>query len=158
MTRMKKCFNSTLIFTVTTSRSRLSKILIDRILANTKRFTDRLHYKGAKAVLFLTIGDQKKAETELDEAVTEARNRTTLNEYQRYRLADTLSLFGALKADNSMLTEALELTKSFWRRTIGRRAAAQISLDLSARPIAANRSGKKRVRSICRLSKRAHCQ
>ena len=82
---------------------------IDRILANTKSFTDRLHYKGSRAVLFLTIGDQKKAETELDEAVTEARKRTSLSEYQQYRFADTLSLFGALKRDNAMLTEAHEL-------------------------------------------------
>jgi tetratricopeptide (TPR) repeat protein len=84
--------------------------LIDRILNNTNsNFTDLLHYKGAKAALFLTIGDREKAETELEEALTEARNRTTLNEYQRYCLAQTLSLLGALRADNAMLTEALKL-------------------------------------------------
>jgi tetratricopeptide (TPR) repeat protein len=83
--------------------------LIERILANTRSFTDRLHYKGAKAVRFLTIGDRKKAETELDEAVKEARQKTSLTEYQRYRLAQTLSLLGALRADSAMLSEALDL-------------------------------------------------
>jgi tetratricopeptide (TPR) repeat protein len=83
--------------------------LIERILANTKSFTDRLHYKGAKAVLFLTIGDRKKAETELEEAVQEARERAYLTEYEQYRLAQTLSLLGALRANSNMLTEALEL-------------------------------------------------
>ncbi len=83
--------------------------LIERILTNTRSYTDRLHYKGAKAVLFLTIGDRKKAETELDEAIHEAREKTNLTEYQQYRLAQTLSLLGALRADSVMLTEALEL-------------------------------------------------
>jgi tetratricopeptide (TPR) repeat protein len=83
--------------------------VIERILANTKSDTDRLHYKGAKAVLFLTIGDRKKAESELDEAVQEAREKTKLTEYEQYRLAQTLSLLGALRTDSVMLTEALEL-------------------------------------------------
>jgi len=93
--------------------------IIDRILANTRSFTDRLHYKGAKAVLFLSIGDRQKAEAELEEAVAEAREAKSLNEYQRYRFAQTLSLLGALRVDIAMLTEALELyqqllTKDDW--------------------------------------------
>ena len=82
--------------------------IIDRILEHTRSFTDRLHYKGAKAVLFLTIGDRQKAEVELDEAVAEAREKKSLNEYQQYRFAQTLSLLGALRADSAMLTEALD--------------------------------------------------
>jgi tetratricopeptide (TPR) repeat protein len=83
--------------------------LIERILADSTSFTDQLHYKGAKAVLFLTIGDRKKAETELEEAVQEARERGDLTEYQQYRLAQTLVLLGALHADSNILTEAIEL-------------------------------------------------
>jgi tetratricopeptide (TPR) repeat protein len=86
--------------------------LIERILANTESFTDRLHYKGAKAVLYLTIGDREKADSELEEAIKEAREKTSLNEYQRYRLAQTLSLLGILRSDSPMLAEALEVFKS----------------------------------------------
>lgn len=82
--------------------------IIDRILANTRSFTDRLHYKGAKAVLFLTIGDRQKAEVELEEAVAEAREEKTLTQYQQYRFAMTLSLLGALRNDSAMLAEAVD--------------------------------------------------
>jgi tetratricopeptide (TPR) repeat protein len=83
--------------------------LVERILVETKSFTDRLHYKGTKAVLFLTILDRKKAETELTEAIEEARGRKNLTEYERYRFAETLSLAGALRADSAMLDEAIDL-------------------------------------------------
>lgn len=86
--------------------------LIDRILALSKSLTDRLHYKGSKAVLYLTIGDQRKADTELSEAIAEARSEhdeESLTEYQRYRLALTLDLLGTLRRDDSLLTEALDL-------------------------------------------------
>lgn len=49
--------------------------LIDRILNESESLTDQLHYKGSKAVLYLTISDFKKADAELVEAVALARAR-----------------------------------------------------------------------------------
>jgi hypothetical protein len=77
--------------------------LIDRILKLTKKLSDRLHYKGSKAVLYLGIGDVQKAEAELDEAVSEVRSRDMkhdLTEYERLRLhlpSNCLAPFGAIR-------------------------------------------------------------
>jgi tetratricopeptide (TPR) repeat protein len=90
--------------------------LVDRILTFSERFTDHLHYKGAKAVLYLTIGDQRKAEAELTEAIAEARSKHEedgrLNEYERYRLALMLDLLGVLRGDDGFLREALDMLRS----------------------------------------------
>src|SRR5215204_3159837 len=62
--------------------------LIDRILNESESLTDQLHYKGSKAVLYLTISDFKKADAELVEAVALARARLdekNFTRYQRYR-------------------------------------------------------------------------
>jgi len=86
--------------------------LIERILTFSQSFSDQLHYRGVKAVLFLTIGDRRKADAELSEVIEEARERrkkTTLSQYERYILAQTLEVLGGLRDDNSLLTEALEL-------------------------------------------------
>jgi tetratricopeptide (TPR) repeat protein len=83
--------------------------LIERILIYSKDASDRLHYRGAKAVLSLIIGDQGKADSELREAIAEARKIETLSEYGRHRLAQTISLLGALRGDDALLTEALGL-------------------------------------------------
>jgi tetratricopeptide (TPR) repeat protein len=88
--------------------------LIERILTYSGSFGERLHYRAAKAVLFLTIGDARKADTELSEAIMEARERrkkTALSEYERDRLAHMLDLLGALRGDDALLTEALELCR-----------------------------------------------
>ena len=86
--------------------------LVERILRQSRSFSDLLHYRGAKAVLFLTIGDRRKADAELSEVIEEARARKTLGEYERHRLAQTLSLLGALRNDDTLPTEALELYKA----------------------------------------------
>jgi hypothetical protein len=39
--------------------------LIDRILAKTKKLSDRLHYTGARACQYMLIGDEKRASDEL---------------------------------------------------------------------------------------------
>src|SRR5215472_4323426 len=88
--------------------------LIERILTYSHTFSERLHYKGAKAVLFLTIGDRHKANAELNEAIAEARERrkkTALSEYERHRLAEMLELSGVIRNDQTLLTEALELCR-----------------------------------------------
>jgi tetratricopeptide (TPR) repeat protein len=86
--------------------------IIERILNNSESFSDRLHYKAAKAVLFLTIGDRHKSDEELSEVVAEARERckkAALSEYERYRFAQTVQLLGMLRGDDTLLTEALDL-------------------------------------------------
>ena len=86
--------------------------LIDRILTLSKKLSDRLHYRGTKAFLYLTIGDQRRADDELSEVIAEARSEQDeegLSEYERYRLALTLDLLGALRRDDALLTQALGL-------------------------------------------------
>jgi hypothetical protein len=88
--------------------------IIDQIIAISKSFSDRLHYKGSKAVLYFTIGDRRKAEAELDEVIGEARARNKekpLTEYQRYRLALVLDMLGVIRGDQSLFAEASELFK-----------------------------------------------
>jgi tetratricopeptide (TPR) repeat protein len=86
--------------------------LVDRILALSKTFNDRFHYKGSRTVLYLTIGDKRKAVAELSEAIEEARaqqDEEGLSGYQRYRLALCLDLLGALRGNKGLLTEAINL-------------------------------------------------
>lgn len=86
--------------------------LVDHILALTDKFSDRLHYKGTKAFLYFSIGDQKRAKSELDEVITEARekqNKSDLSRYERYRFAMALDFLGELRQDNDLLTQALNL-------------------------------------------------
>jgi tetratricopeptide (TPR) repeat protein len=86
--------------------------LVDRILTHSQEFSNRLHYRGTKAVLFLIIGDDGKAESELSAAVEEVRERRKegpLGEYERHRFAQTLELLGALREDDTLLNEALQL-------------------------------------------------
>jgi tetratricopeptide (TPR) repeat protein len=62
--------------------------------------------------LYLTIGDPRRADTELSEIINEVRstrNEDELSFYERYRLAMTLDLLGTLRRDISLLTEALNL-------------------------------------------------
>lgn len=86
--------------------------IIDRILTLSDTLSDRLHYKGSKAVLYLTIGDQRRADAELSEIMAEVsseHDETNLSECERYRLALILDLLGALRQDDNLLTQALRL-------------------------------------------------
>jgi tetratricopeptide (TPR) repeat protein len=82
--------------------------LTDRILTYSSSFGERLHYKGVKGLLFLLIGDERKADSEWAEAISEARKRKTLKELERYRLAETIELLGTLRADHELLSEAIK--------------------------------------------------
>jgi tetratricopeptide (TPR) repeat protein len=85
--------------------------IIDRILAETNKFADRLHYKGTRAALYLTIGDLKRAEAELEESVTEVRTNhdvEELSQHERYRFAMTLDFLGSLRRDDTLLAEAID--------------------------------------------------
>jgi tetratricopeptide (TPR) repeat protein len=86
--------------------------LIDRILALSKKLSDRLHYKGSKAALYFSIGDLRRAEAELVEILNEVsagEDHEELDEYGRLRLAMTFEFLGALRRDDISLGKALEL-------------------------------------------------
>jgi SEC-C motif len=61
--------------------------IIDRILALSKKFSDRIHYRASKAALFFTIGDRRKAESELTDAIAEARSKSPSGDFIRDCLA-----------------------------------------------------------------------
>ena len=85
--------------------------IIDRILGETKKLADRLHYKCARAGLYLTVGDLKRAEAELEESITEVRaghDVEDLSQYERYRFAMTLDFLGTLRRDDALLAEAID--------------------------------------------------
>jgi tetratricopeptide (TPR) repeat protein len=84
--------------------------LIDRILAQKLTLADRLQYRGAKAVQFIGIGDNQKADEELTAAVDEARaQEEKLSISQRHKLAQLLSLLGSLRRDVGLMSESLTL-------------------------------------------------
>lgn len=88
--------------------------LIDRILSESEDSADRLHYRGLRATEYLMIGDDNKARTELADAVQEFRStrKHNLRNHQKYRLALSLELLGALQSDVTILNEALDLYKA----------------------------------------------
>jgi hypothetical protein len=49
--------------------------IIDWILAASSKLSDRLHYVGSRAMLYLSIGDRKRAEDELSQIVEEVRSQ-----------------------------------------------------------------------------------
>jgi tetratricopeptide (TPR) repeat protein len=85
--------------------------LIDLILAKTEKVSDRIHYKGLKAILYLMIGDEKRAEAEISEAVTQFRSteqQANFTDYERYRFASGLELLGTIRNDQELLEEAIK--------------------------------------------------
>ncbi len=86
--------------------------IIDRIIVLTDKPSDRMHYRGTRGVLYLTIGDRARAEAEFREAVCEFRAESSSEElsgYERYRLALTLDALGTLSGEEKIFAEAIEL-------------------------------------------------
>jgi tetratricopeptide (TPR) repeat protein len=86
--------------------------IIDRIIGLSKKLSDRLHYRGAKAVLYFTISDFKRAELELDTAIGEVNSRDgslSLTTYEKYRYANVLEFLGSLRGDEKLSSKALSL-------------------------------------------------
>jgi tetratricopeptide (TPR) repeat protein len=84
--------------------------VIDRIVYLSDRKIDRLHYRGLRAIDYFLIGDEKKAESELTEAINEyrtSRKEDKETTYNKYRLAEALGLLGTIQADTAILDEAL---------------------------------------------------
>ena len=91
--------------------------IIDWILAASSKLSDRLHYVGSRAMLYLSIGDRKRAEDELSQIVEEVRFRPDhdLGAYARLRFAMTLDLLGVIRSDQAILTEAASIYESLLR-------------------------------------------
>lgn len=88
--------------------------LVDRILDLTDSVIDRLHYRGTRAVQYLVIGDERKAEEELSGSISDfraAKTKEDLSCYECFRLALSLELLGAIRRDEKLLNEAVELYK-----------------------------------------------
>lgn len=86
--------------------------LIDRIINLSESKIDHLHYRSLKAINYLLIGDDKKAEYELREAIEEYRvylKPEKQNTYEKFRYGEAIELFGTLKKDMSILDEAIAL-------------------------------------------------
>ena len=86
--------------------------IIDDILARSDKLGDWLHYKGAKAVLYLVIGDRRRAEDEVREAVHRIevdRDRQELGVYGLHRFAQTLGLLGMIGKDKSPMKQSIRL-------------------------------------------------
>jgi len=84
--------------------------LIDQILSQKIVLAERLQYRGAKAMQFIGIGDDHKADEELSAAVAEAKAQDkALSIPQRHKLAQLLSLLGSLRRDVAMMNESLTL-------------------------------------------------
>lgn len=88
--------------------------LFDRILSLSDTIGDRLQYQGAKASEHLLIGDTKKADHELSEAIEfchEAKSIDDLTSYERLRLSDCLELLAFIRRDEDLFQEAIGLRK-----------------------------------------------
>ena len=86
--------------------------IIDHIIANSDKVGDWLHYKGAKAVLYHSIGDQGRAESEAREAVGRidlGRDRQGLGCYGVHRFAQTLGLLGMINKDRPLLEHSTRI-------------------------------------------------
>ena len=100
-------FGDTLSFTE-------KQTIIDRILNESKKLSDRLHYKGTRAVLYLTIGDPERADAELSDIINEVDTKHRADElsfHERYRLALALDFLGTIRRDDSLLNRAVSLYK-----------------------------------------------
>jgi tetratricopeptide (TPR) repeat protein len=86
--------------------------LINRIISLSRNLSDQLHYRGARAVLFFTIGDTARAEEELTKVIEDVRaerDPADLDDYERYRLALTLDALGSIRPNKDTLGQAVEL-------------------------------------------------
>lgn len=94
--------------------------IIDWILSASKKRSDRLHYIGARAMLYLSIGDRKRAEEELSQIIDEMRSDTDqdFGTYTRHRFAMTLDLLGSIRSDQALLSEAASIYEGLLKEDV----------------------------------------
>lgn len=99
------------------SHSRRSE-LFERIVKLTESDAERLHYRAAKAVDLLLIGDFERAQVELDKAIAayqgSASNSGSL--YAGMHLGWALALLGCLRSDQNIIDQALEVLEPMTSR------------------------------------------
>jgi tetratricopeptide (TPR) repeat protein len=86
--------------------------VVGRILQFAESDVDLLHYRGVRAVQYLTIGDQRKAEEEFDAAISafrESADCSNLTPYEKDLLAMSIGTLGELRRDVRLLDESIEL-------------------------------------------------
>jgi tetratricopeptide (TPR) repeat protein len=86
--------------------------LIDRILRFSESESEQLHYRSLKAIQYFEIGDNPKAESELDTAIARFRVSGDAKKMSAYAidiLASALDLLGSLRGDSQLLDEAIGL-------------------------------------------------
>jgi len=86
--------------------------LVGRVITESVKLSDLLHYRGLKAVLYFLVGDRTGAEAELSEAIDSGRSAESarrLSTYEKYRLAHVLELLGTIRMDMVVLDEALKI-------------------------------------------------
>lgn len=85
-------------------------VLVSRVIAESNKLSDLLHYTALKAVLYLLVGDRTGAEAELSEAIDKGRSAHatgTLSPYEIARFAHAIELLGMIRDDAAILDEAL---------------------------------------------------
>ncbi|MEO1193897.1 MAG: SEC-C domain-containing protein [Pseudomonadota bacterium] len=113
--------------------------ILDRILALSEERQNQLQYRGAKAVQYLLIGDEKTAELQLSDAVVMVRDTEKddpLEGYESYLFGRLLQLLGVLRRDKNTLKESAAhfhtlLLEDYW--TEHGKAAIHRSLGESQR-------------------------
>jgi tetratricopeptide (TPR) repeat protein len=88
--------------------------IVSGIIDLSQKRRDRLHYRGAKGMLYLTIGDFKRAEEELAKAVKEVDSDTkdVMSPEEKYRYANAVEFLGSLRNDESLTSEALGIYRN----------------------------------------------
>jgi len=84
--------------------------LVGRVITDSDKLSDLIHYKSLKAVLYFLVGDRTGAEAELSEAIDKGRSTQAdrkLSTYELYRLAHAIELLGVIRPDTVVLDEAL---------------------------------------------------
>jgi tetratricopeptide (TPR) repeat protein len=86
--------------------------LVDRILRFSESETEQLHYRSLKAIQYVEIGDNSKAESELDAAISRFRASGDAKKMSAYAMdifASALDLLGSIRGDSKLLDEAIDL-------------------------------------------------
>lgn len=91
---------------------------IDQILELARSEGDKLQYRGSKAIQYFLVGDNAKAESELDSAIVLGRQWQTnakLIAPERLTLARLMNLLGSLRQQQPLIEEANEIFSALLR-------------------------------------------
>lgn len=92
--------------------------ILDRVLSLSKERENQLQYRGAKAIQYFLIGDEKSAEQQLIEVleiVRQSQAEDPLGSYERHLFGAMLQLLGSLRGDKGMLKESVSCFRALLR-------------------------------------------